>query len=141
MIKFDKNKELFLTSLANKVIKRFRRLIFQMKKVGNAVFKSQKAAQEELMYKEFFSIEETQYIQRKISEHKDEPKYPKMLSPIHDQRDTSSNEEISVRCEESIEFTSSLTGQRLREKSLLSIRRITHETPKIIDQEQEELEA
>ena len=38
MIKFDKNKELFLTSLANKVIKRFKKLIFKIKKVGNAIF-------------------------------------------------------------------------------------------------------
>lgn len=42
MIKFDKNKELFLTSLAKKVIKRFKKMIFQIKKVGNAIFQCQK---------------------------------------------------------------------------------------------------
>ena len=55
---------------------------------------------------------------------KDNLKYRKNLSPIRDQRDTSSNEEMSVRCEESIEMTASLTNMRVQEKSLLSIKRI-----------------
>ena len=84
MIKFDKNKELFLTSLANKVIKRFKKLIFKIKKVGNAIFQHQKPTQSELIYQELFTIDEKKQIQLKLNEIKDNVKYRQKLSPIHD---------------------------------------------------------